>query len=233
MTDARALAGHLTALAWVAFRSFAGTLLVLILAGFVLAGGSYYFLSDTPLYAGIAAVVAMAESVAAGVLLGGKRAIVMALAHGLTTLHLGKSAVRLVFGRLLGVSAEGEVGERGGAVAQTIERLPLAQAEKRLTEAISGLTVESGGASGWFRRGLQRRLLGSVQKYTLARFREEGAQRGVDLVKAQTELEGKMDTLLLGKLRAGMNLWTVLVVLGLPVAVAAQTFLIIMLLHAK
>jgi hypothetical protein len=228
MIDSRTLAGHVAALAWVAFRSFVGTVFVLFLAGIVLAGLSYHYLSDRPLYAGIAAVLAVVESVAAGFMLGGKRAIVRALRHGLNTWRLGKAAVQMVFGRLLGVSA----GQPGGAVVQTIERLPLAEAEKRLGEAIEDLAEEAGGATGWLRRGLHRRLLGAVQKVTLARFRDEGAG-GVDLRKAQAELADKMDSLLLGKLRTGLRLWTIVVVLGLPLLVAAQTYLARVILHSN
>jgi hypothetical protein len=223
-------------LAVVALRSFLGTLLVLSVVGALLAAASAYFLRHQPLYASIAAAVAVAESVTAGILLGGKRAIVMTLVHGLVSLKLGRATVRLVFERLLGVTDSQEFGNRGGALAQVAERLPLAQAESCLTATVNQMLADpaSASAGGWFRRQAQARLFRTMQRYTLARFREEGAQYGgVDLVKVRDELEATADSHLVSKLRGGLNLWTALVILGLPAAVFAQTYLLIALLNAK
>src|SRR5262245_6748753 len=54
---------HLGALGWAAFRAFAGTLVLFIAAGLVVAATSYYWLKDKPLYAGIFAAVAFAEAI--------------------------------------------------------------------------------------------------------------------------------------------------------------------------
>src|SRR5690242_16944466 len=97
MVDVRSLGGHLARLAWVAVRSFVGTLAVLTAAGVALAAVSVYFLRDHTGYATIAALVAVAEGVATGVVLGAKRAIVMAVAHALGALRLGRALVRLIF----------------------------------------------------------------------------------------------------------------------------------------
>lgn len=231
--DVRSVGGHLAGLAWVALRSFLGTVLVLTLAGIVLAGLSYYFLREHHrLYGMIAVAVALAESVAAGVVLGANRAVVTALAHGLRTLRLGRLLVRLVFDRMLGVDGGEAFGERGGRLAHGLERLPLAQAEARLTAAIQAVTGDA-GQGGWLRRKLQARLLEGVRTYTLTRFREEGTQQGgVDLVKVREELEPTVDDALVRKVRGGLRLMTVLVVLALPGIVAIQTWVIIMLLHS-
>src|SRR5262245_40312244 len=93
-------------LAGVALRSFAGTLLCFLVAGVLLAAGSWYFLRDEPLYGGMAAALALAEAAATGVFLGGKRALVMTCAHGFKTMGLGQSAMQMIFERLLGVSAD-------------------------------------------------------------------------------------------------------------------------------
>jgi hypothetical protein len=232
--DIRSLGSHLAGLAWVALRSFVATVLVLTLAGGILAGLSYYFLREHHwVYGAIAAAVALIESVTIGIVLGAKRAVVMAVAHGLNTLRLGQSLVDLVFERMLGVGGGDELGERGGRIARGLERLPLAQAEALLSGAVRTVTgdMEEGG---WLRRRIQARLLEAVRKYTLGRFREAGAkQDGIDLRKMKEELEQTVDDTLVRKVRGGLQLWTALVVVGLPLAVAVQTWVLIMLLHSK
>jgi hypothetical protein len=233
MSDLRKIGGELANLAWVAARSFVGTVLVLTAAGVLLAVVSYYVLRDDLPYAAIAGAVALAEGIAAGIVLGVKRGLVLALTHGVRRLGLGRSMVRLVFERLLGVSADQEFGDRGGRLARGFERLPLAQAEDRLTRAVTGLVGAplEGGQDSYLRRRLRATLLRPVQTYTLARFRAEGVRHGgVDLVKAQADLDGQIDDLLLATLRGGLTLWTVAVALLLPVVVAAQTYVLIGLL---
>jgi hypothetical protein len=236
MVDLASLWRGAAGLTAVALRSFLGTLLVTSVAGAFLAAASAFLLRHHPLYASIAAAVAVAEAIAAGILLGGKRGVVMALVHGLRSLQLGQTAVRLVFTRLLGVTESQESGSRDGALVLVAERLPLAQAESRLTAAVDHLLAApaSEGGGGWFRRRVRARLLRAVQRYTLARFREEGARSGgVDLAKALGELETMADEMLLRGVRGGLSLWTAVVVLGLPAVVFAQTYLLLVLLNAK
>ena len=231
--DVRSIGSHLASLAWVALRSFVGTLCVLTLAGAVLAGLSYYFLREYPWYYGlIAAALALIESVTIGFLLGTKRATVMVAAHGLGSLRLGRSLVRLVFERMLGVAEGEELGERGGRIAQGLERLPVAQAEQRLSEAARRLTGEA-AQGGWLRARIQAWLLEAVRKFTLARFRDEEAKHGgVDLLKVKEELERTVDDALVRKVRGVARLWTALVIIGLPLVVAIQTWIILLLLQA-
>jgi hypothetical protein len=234
MVDLASLWRGAAGLTVVALRSFLGTLLVVSLAGALLAAASAYLLRHHPLYASIAAVLAVAEAVIAGILLGGKRAVVMALVHGLHSLQLGQTAVRLVFTRLLGVAESQESGSRDGAVVLAAERLPLAQAESRLTAAVNHLLAAPAGEGGWFRRRVQAVLLKTVQRFTLARFREEGGRSGgVDLAKVLGELESRADEMLLRGVKGGLKLWTAVVVLGLPALVFAQTYLLLVLLKAK
>jgi hypothetical protein len=236
MVDLASLGRGAAGLTVVALRSFLGTVLVITVAGAFLAAASAYLLRHHPLYASIAAALAVAESIAAGILLGGKRAVVMALVHGLHSLQLGRAAVRLVSARLLGVTESQESGSRSGALALIEERLPLAQAEVRLTAAVNHLLAApaSEGGGGWLRRRVRARLLRAVQRYTLSRFREEGGRSGgVDLVKVLGELETRADEMLLRRVRGGLRLLTALVVLGLPAVVFAQTYLLLVLLNAK
>jgi hypothetical protein len=232
--DVRAIGGHLAILAWVALRTFLGTLFVLGLASVVLAGLSYYFLREAEwLYGVIAVAVVLIEAVTIGLVLGAKRAAVMTVAHGLGSLRLGRSFVRLVFERMLGVAEGEEFGERGGRITQGMERLPFAKAEELLSSAIRDLTGHAEQA-GWLRRIIRARLLEAIRKYTLARFREEGAKHGgIDLLKVKEELEQSVDDALVKKVRSGLWLWTVLVIVGLPVVVALQTVLLRLVLHSQ
>jgi hypothetical protein len=230
MVGLRSITGHLARLAWVAIRSFASTLVLLSVAGAALAVVSAYFLWDRPAHALVAAAVALLEGVATGVILGGKRAVVMALAHGLGTLRLGRSIVRLVFERLLSVSEGQEAGEHGGRVVRGLERLPLAQAERFLRGAVQSVLGEA-EEGGRLRRALRARLLGLVQTYTLARFREEEAAHGsINLLKVKEDLEGRIDDDLVKRVRGGLRVWTLLVLVGLPTAVAAQTYVALALM---
>ena len=228
--DIRSLGSHLASLAWVALQSFVGTIFVLTLAGGVLAGLSYYFLREHHWHYGvIAAAVALIESVTTGFILGAKRAMVGAMAHGLGALRLGRSFVRLVSERMLGVARGEEVGERGDRITLGLERLPLARAEELLSGAVRDVTGDA-EEGGWLRRKIQARLLEAVRKYTLAQFREEGAKHGgIDLLKMKEELEQTVDDALVQKVRGGLRPWTALVIIGLPFVVAVQTWLLIML----
>jgi hypothetical protein len=130
-----------------------------------------------------------------------------------------------------------KVGERGTWAARQVECLPLAQAEQRLTEATRALIraePNGGGPAGWLRRWLERKLLAHVKRLTLASFREEGAQEGgVDLLKVQARLEATIDEQVIARLRGTSKLWITLVIIGLPLIVAVQTYIFVLLLHAR
>ncbi|HWG43962.1 MAG TPA: hypothetical protein VN688_14385 [Gemmataceae bacterium] len=235
MVDVRGILGDVAGLMLVAIRSFLLTFLLFLLLGVVLAFASYYMLSaQNGVYGVIAALIALIECVVVGIVLGAKRAVVVAMLHGLHKYQLGSAAVRLIFGRLLGVSAEQAHGERGGWATRTAERLPLAQAEQRLDDAIHHLVQAppaGSGLTGWLRCRVQIRLTNTVGKFTLARFREEHAQHGgVDLAKVQTNLGDRIDDLLIGKLRGGINLWTAIAVVGLPSQILVTDYIVLGLL---
>ena len=63
--------------------------------------------------------------------------------------------------------------------------------------------------------------------------RQGQAHRGIDLLKVKEEMEQTVDNELVQKLRGGLQLWTALVIVGLPLVVTVQTWVIIMLLHTK
>jgi hypothetical protein len=232
--DLRAIGTHVATLVWVALRSFLATVIVLAFAGFVLGALSYYFVRDHHWGYGVAAVVlALVEAVVIGVILGGKRALAMAAIHGFGSLRLGGKAVRVIFERMLGVTAEGEARGLGAQLAAGLDRVPLAQAEHMLSDAVRGVTGDA-ERGGWMRAKIQRALLLTVRKFSLARFRAEGATQGsVDLPKVKQELEKTIDDVIAAKLRRGLRLTTWLVAAGLPLLVAVQTWIIMWLVQYR
>jgi len=182
-------------------------------------------------------VVTLLESLAAGCILGGKRACIMALAHGLSLLRLGAFVVRVLFERLLGVTADQPFGARGGFVAHRFERVALAQAEKLLSEAVSGLVKaqhNGAGVTGWIRARVERTLLRLVAKYTLARFprRGGGTRRSrprQDAGRARSTDRRSVDRQAAGWFESLDDSGNV----GLPVVVCTQTYIAIALLSAN
>jgi hypothetical protein len=230
--DLRSIAGNLASVAWVAVRSFLGTFILFTLVGVVMAGLSCYFLYDRHwIYGVITAVVVALEAAVLGLFFGAKRAGVMALAHGLGKLRLGGALVRLVFERMLGIAEGQEFGKLAGQISRGLERVPLAQAAELLKCAVHSVTCEP-EQGGWVRRKIRARLLDAVHKYTLARFREEGAKHGsIDLLKVKRELEQSVDDVIVAKVRSGLRLWTWLAIIGLPLAAALQTWLAVLLVQ--
>jgi len=169
--------------------------------------------------------------VAAGILMGNKRAILSALAVGVGKAQLGSKVLALCFERLLQVSPDEEFGARGTRVAVALERLPLAQAEQRLAKVIEQLAadpISSSRLTRWFWRLLRRQMLWLVQTCTLAHFRQQNAaEGGVDLVKVQRELGPQIDNLLIRRLKRGLNLWTSALLLALFIVVAAQNYVVL------
>lgn len=218
MTDLRTAGTHAAALAWVAFRAFATTLAAFAAIGMVLAGVAYYYLREPHVgYGVLAAVVALAEALAAGFFLGVARAKVSAIAHACGELRFGRSAVARIFETMMSFA--------GGRVAQGLERIPLARAEELLTRAVHTLTGEP-EQGGWLRRTVRAALLKAVRRYTLSCFRSEDAgHRGIDLQKVRGALAETIDGVLVEKVRGGLRLWLWLAILGLPVAVAVQMYL--------
>lgn len=78
------------------------------------------------MYACIAVAVVVVEGIAIGVIFDGYRGMVMGVAHGLSRLRLGWSLVQLVFDRIVKITDAEKMGERGGRLVRTAERMPLA-----------------------------------------------------------------------------------------------------------
>lgn len=220
----RKIAGHFGSLTWVAVRSLTVTAVVVLAAGALLAWLSWVVVRDCPWWYGLIAVVlAAVEAVAAAVVLGIGRGVVNAAVETLRRLQLGRLIVGQVFQRILGVREGEEVGERGGAVARGLERLPLAQANTRLDAAVAAVTGEV-SEGGWLRRAVRRLLLKGVRAVTLARFRDDTARHGgVDLLKVRDGLGGSVDGRVADHLRGQRRGWTLSVAVGLVLLAFVQT----------
>jgi hypothetical protein len=230
--DLVSLAGKFANLALVGLRTFILTFLLIILEGVVLASLSYYGLRDYPMMATVAALVAFLESCVIAGFVAARRALILALAHGIRSEKLGQSAVHLLFGRMLGVSA---TAANPKPFAQALERLPLAQAEARLTHTVDTLLPRSSssGLLAWLQRQIQARLLHSLQVITLAKFREQGAKEGgVNLAHIQALLEAQADDWLIARLKRSLGFWTLLVLVGLPLLILGQTFVVLWFLQS-
>lgn len=231
MPNLQSLASTARQLVGVAWRSFLKMILITLAMGVVLGAGSYVYLREQGWVGPVIGLITVAEALAAGIVLGTKHGFVMALIQGVRDFGIAGAVVRVVFDRLLQVDVQQEFGERGGLIAQGLERLPLSQAEQLLSRAIKNLVnaPSSGrGVVGWFQRLLESRLLRAVEKYTLERFRDEEAKHGgIDLVKVRTHLETDVDELLVAKLRIGVRLWTVAVLVGMPVVVLGQAWAVL------
>ncbi len=228
--DLRSLGTHLAAVSRVTMRSFRRTILAAAFAGGVLAGLSYYFLREHHwAYGAAAAAVAIAEAAAVGVVLGVKRAAAAAVMYAFGTLRVGGSLVRVVFERILGVRAE----ESGMRIVQGLAPVPADQADQMLAGAVRSVTADERG--GFVRRATQGRLLEAVRKFTQERIRVDGAagHGGVDLLALKEKLERTVDDGLVKKVRGEIRWATAVAAVGLPLLVAAQTWLVLLLLQPK
>lgn len=222
--NVRSIAGHVGSLTWVAVRSLTVTATLVLAAGVLLAWLSWVVLRDCPWWYGLIAVVlAVVEAVAAAVVLGIGRGVVNAAVETLRRLQLGRLIVGQVFQRILGVREGEDVGERGGAIARGLERLPLAQANQRLDTAVASVTGE-GSEGGWLRRAVRRLLLKGVRAVTLARFRDSAARHGgVDLLKVRDGLGESVDGMVADHLRGQRRGWTLSVAVVLVLLALVQT----------
>jgi len=199
-----------------ALKAFFRTALGMLVLAFALSGAAFAIAFDGVWWRGVLAVLlTLVDAGVIGGILSVKRGVLGALAGGLQRQHLGQRAAGMVF------APDGPLGKAA-------ERVPLAEAERRLrsaVEAILGQRAQQTGVRAWFARSIQTRLVLGIEQVTLARFRDDAAEHGggVDLAKVGTELGERADQLLLGKVRGAANKLTAMLVLaasGLAVVVA-------------
>jgi hypothetical protein len=218
---------------YAALKAYALAFLAMTAAGVVLAVISFLVLDGDSRWAAVlAAGVAIVQGIVAGSILGARHASAAAAARALGELRLGSAAVRFIFERILGVHDEMAPGSRGERLVETGKKMPLAQAERLVSQKMDDLG-KSSPARGWLARKMRSRLLGAVEGVTLNRCRETDAREdGIDLLRLKNELETTIDDRLIERFTSGLTLWTILAVVGLPVAVAAQTYVVLMWLRS-
>lgn len=156
--------------------------------------------------AGVAVTLTLLLSVGATVFLVIKRALLVTVKQALVRLGLGRRVLSVVFERMLGVDADADarMGERGGRLARTIERVPLVEAEAWLKSASAAVTssgAEAHGLRGRLAAAAQRRIVAWVEHATLKSFREDGADvGGVDLMKVRERLDAHINDTLLARI---------------------------------
>lgn len=226
---ASSIGAYAAGLAWVGVRAFLGTACVVMLGGMALAGAAYWFVRDAHYsHAVLAVALVLVESAAIAAALGWKHAVAATVTHGLGSLRLGRSLVRLVFDRVSASVAQADADGGLALAADGLRRLPLARTQQLVDGAIRSLADD--GHGGWTRRQVRRWLFRVVRKYTLAQFREaETEHGGIDLLAVRTQVEETIDGAIVHRLRKGLWLLTILTAVGFPLLVAVQTWAIAML----
>jgi hypothetical protein len=203
----------------VALRTTAGVALLSV----AVSGSSFLIAFDGSWWRGLlGAAVGLGCCAVIGAILVAKRSVLSALIVGVGKLGLGKKAMGLLFDSLLAISEHEPQGERGIAVAETAEGMPLAAAQDLLQRASARLVGPDGG--GYFNRALRSRLIALVKTVTLAKFRDDASTYGgVNLVLVRDELTVSIDELLsrqLEELMSRVTLWLVLSAIGASTIVA-------------
>lgn len=201
MPDLGPLAGAVVSLVGAAVSSFLHTILALAALGVALATGASLIAADGSVLRGIlGAALALTVTCALGVPLAARRAVLAALLDGVRRHGVGRAAVDLVFER--------------AQLGKTVERVPLAEAERRVRTAVAAIGRPAGsGLGGWVRRRLEQRLLRLIETITLARFREGGAD--LDAAAVRAELGQRADELLARRIARTLMPTTAFVLAGM------------------
>ncbi len=230
MRPRQLLGDHALRLARLGIWSFLGAMLLAGAMGIACSALSFVVLRDAAWpYPAIAIALPLVEAGMAGFFLGHKRGLASMMAYGALQLKLGRSLVRFLFERVLGVTDENEAGNRSGQFVHTLINSSLAKANSLLQERaepeVAGMIprIDLLGK-------LQRRLLGIVEPFALDRFRREQAEHGkIDLLRMKYELEETMDQVLADWVQVNSRYWTALVIFGLPLVVTVQTLVLLWL----
>lgn len=138
-----------------------------------------------------------------------KNAVGRGLLLGLEKLSLGRRVLTLLFNRI-GVTDDSAHADRAGSAGRLAEKLPLREAEEKLTNAVNGMLAEGaekGGVRGWMMTKLLNAILTRVQALTLARFRSDAnSAGGIDLRVIRDELSGLIDAKLASTVASKLNL---------------------------
>lgn len=165
-----------------ALGAFLKTTVGIFTLGLILAIGCFWYAAQGATWRGFAAAgIALAAAAMMGLVLAGKRAAIAGVKSAVAKGQVGGKLVGTLFDRLAALPG-----------VSSVERLPLAQAEVRLTEATTNFL--DGQNSGFIRRKLEEKLVEIIRKLTLARFREaEAKEGGIDLKVVRADLSARAD----------------------------------------
>ena len=204
-----------------ALKALLRTVFGMLLLGAAVMGGTIWYAAQGSWLRGLiaGALCGIALTIVTGVL-AVKNAVMRGLLHGIEKLGLSARLLRMLFNQL-GVTDESELGERAGAVGRAVERIPLAEAEKRLRGAVEALLSQRAAKPGmraWLARKVMAATLERVEAVTLARFRADGAALGgVDLRVVRDELGVGLDEAIGNTIASKLNALNI-VIAGLFVA---------------
>lgn len=193
-----------------ALKALLRTVFGMVLLGVCVTGATVYFAAQGSWLRGaIAAGLSLAALAIVTGMLAVKNAIGRGLLLGLEKLSLGRRVLTMLFNRI-GVTDESAHADRAGSAGRLAEKLPLREAEEKLTNAVNGMLAEGagkGGIRGWLMTKLLNATLTRVQAVTLTRFRSDAnAASGVDLRVIRDELAGVIDAKLSGTVASKLNM---------------------------
>src|SRR4051812_35001275 len=176
-----------------ALRVLIRTALGMLALAFVLSGVAFAIAFDGVWWRGaLAVVLALVNAGVIGGILAVKRAVLGGLMRGLQDQQLVHRAAFLVF------SPEGPLG-------RVAERIPLAEAERRLRSAVEsalGQMAQERGFRAAIARSMQARLLLTIEQVTLKHFRAEASEHGgVEPAKLSQELGARANQLVFDHVR--------------------------------
>lgn len=156
------------------------------------------------------------EAMVLGMVWASQRAMSAVILRLLQQFEPGNKLINLLFERLAG-----EESERREVINQQLARLPLAEAEQRLSAVVRKLGQQA-KQSSWLQRKVEGRLLNQLQVWTLARFRQENG--AIDLARVQSELAQSADAVLLERVNDSRQLWFWIVMAGFPILALVQGY---------
>jgi hypothetical protein len=198
-----------------ALKALLRTVFGMVLLGVCVTGATVYFAAQGSWTRGaIAAGLSLIALVIVTGMLAVKNAVGRGLLLGLEKLSLGKRVLTMVFNRI-GVTDESDHADRAGAAGRLAEKLPLREAEEKLTNAVNGMLAEGagkGGVRGWMMTKLLNATLVRVQALTLTRFRSDtNSASGIDLRVIRDELAGVIDGKLSSTVASKLNLLNLMI----------------------
>jgi hypothetical protein len=179
-----------------ALRKLFSTVVGIACVAVVLAVFAFVRLGDVNVWLRLATLAAvLALSAGAAGMLGVKNAVNGALAEALQKARPAHHVLIAVFGAIAKLAGRSNtIGRAVAATATTAERVPLADAERWLRQAIQGL-IAADGAPGFrarMARAVRAKLGEKIEDVTLARFRSDES-KGVDLDVVRDELAATID----------------------------------------